>query len=75
MKSYYTIIVREDGTWSPQFGDYSKEVCEQEVIDQYRAQYKKKDIKIICTPRGQKYIDAAIKTLNFDLDKLPRDVS
>jgi hypothetical protein len=34
--TYYTLFIKEDGTWSPQFGDYVRKVVSDEKRDSYR---------------------------------------
>lgn len=34
-RPYYTLAIKEDGAWSPQFGDYDKQAVIQERIDSY----------------------------------------
>lgn len=44
---YHTLFTREDnGKWYPQFGDYVKRIVRDE-IENYRGEYKRKDIKIV----------------------------
>jgi hypothetical protein len=65
-RAYYTLAVREDGQWSPQFGDYSKSVVEQErddICDGYGGP-KKKDTRILKTGARQAELNAAIRALN-----------
>lgn len=59
-KKYYTLVVRRDGKWSPQFGDYSKEVVSDEEYDCYDTEVS----KIICTNDDQASIDAKVAELN-----------
>ncbi len=63
-RQYHSIITREDGKWSPQFGDFDKEVVKQEMEDSYRENFKAKDRKIITTGSSQKDINDAIAKLN-----------
>lgn len=62
-KHYYTVAVKweRDDPWSAQFGDYEREVCEQEAEDSYSDAYKTRIIKSAPT---QAAIDAAIAKLN-----------
>lgn len=59
-KKYYTLVVKRDGVWSPQFGDYDKEVVKDEEYDCYDTEVT----KIICTEPGQEFINAKVKGLN-----------
>lgn len=64
VRTYYTLAVREDGRWSPQFGDYERPHVDAER-DDYRDQgYKATHLKIIATGPLQADVDAAIATLN-----------
>ena len=66
-RKYYTLCTREDGVWAPQFGDYSREVVEQER-DDYRDSshqtYKARDLRIITSGDKQADINAAVAKLN-----------
>jgi hypothetical protein len=35
MTTYYTLLIKEDGVWAPQFGDYVRSVVAQEKRDSY----------------------------------------
>lgn len=66
-KKYYTGLTRDDGVWSPQFGDYDRQVVEDEMEDSFiacHAPYAKRDLKIIVTGDAQADIDAAVAKLN-----------
>jgi hypothetical protein len=60
---YFTLAVRDSGTWSPQFGDYDRDVVAQESTDAY-SNYKRADRKIIRTGDSHVEIDRAIAELN-----------
>jgi hypothetical protein len=66
-RKYYTLVIFEDGQWSPQFGDYSKADVKSEADDchfGYRA-IRRKDMKIIETNTAQQAeINAAVAELN-----------
>jgi hypothetical protein len=62
-RKYFTLCTRDDGGWSPQFGDYVRRVVDDER-DDYRQRVKAKDIKIITTDGTQAAIDAAVAVLN-----------
>lgn len=65
MATYYTLAVREDGRWAPQFGDYDKDVVKDEMWDTYLDEgYSPKDLKILRTDEAQSAINAAIAQLN-----------
>lgn len=57
---YYSLVVKENGVFALQFGDYNKQV----VIDEREDSYEGCKTKIICTKPDQASIDAAIKELN-----------
>jgi hypothetical protein len=66
MRTYWTLAIRESGVWAPQFGDYDREVVEQErldVLDGYDPPLKR-DTKVIKSGDLQADIDAAIAKLN-----------
>lgn len=68
-KKYYTLVIREDGIWSPQFGDYDKSVVTQEAIDSYSRdcdgkRIPVKDRKVLTTGPRQADINAAVAALN-----------
>jgi hypothetical protein len=67
MRKYYTLAIREDGVWTPQFGDYNRSVVEEErsyVVGHPSGEVKKKDTKVICSGSSQASINAAIAKLN-----------
>lgn len=64
MKRYYTLAVREDGVWSPQFGDYSRATVHEEMADMLDHDVRRKDLKVIETDDTQVSIMAAIERLN-----------
>lgn len=65
-RKYHTLCIREDGIWAPQFGDYSREVVEQERDDHRDSAngYKAKDMRIITSGDTQAAINAAVAKLN-----------
>jgi hypothetical protein len=68
-RPYYTLAVRQEGRWAPQFGDYQRERVEQEARDAYRVDHhgkaiKANDRKIVRTDPDCDAIDAAIRALN-----------
>jgi hypothetical protein len=63
-RPYYTIIVRENHIWSPQFGDYSRKATRQEEIDSYNDIHPR-DRTIICTADDQESINDCIARLNY----------
>lgn len=71
-RTYYTLAIREEGFYAPQFGDYSRAVVEQELedrvdSDRYRGRdaITRRDCKIIRTNGDQASINAAVKALNL----------
>jgi hypothetical protein len=62
-RPYFTLAIREDGRWSPQFGDYERAVVTQEARDAY-AHHHPRDRKIIATLPDCDSIDAGIAALN-----------
>lgn len=64
MKPYYTLLIRMNGKWSPQFGDYVKAVVAQERKDTY-SEFKGVDWQIVKTADDlQASIDAVVTELN-----------
>ena len=59
-RMYYSLIVKEDGKWSIQFGDYSRKVVEDEMRDEYEGQI----CRIIKTGDRQVEIEGAVDNLN-----------
>lgn len=67
MRTYYTLAVlpKADGQqWSPQFGDYDREVVAQELIDTKKDWPRGSKLLIIKTNDDQKSINEAIDNLN-----------
>lgn len=60
---YYTLVIREDGKWAPQFGDYKKSVVVQEITDSYH-HIPKGNRLIIETEEDQASIDIAVFDMN-----------
>ena len=65
-KTYYTLAVKTDGIWGPEFGDYELEVVAQELEDMYYCYdgLKKAHCEILRTTDDQPAIDAAVALLN-----------
>ena len=63
MKTYYVLLVKysSNDKWSDAFGDYDKEVVEDEAEDSYSDEYA---TEIIKTLDSQVLIDAEIARLN-----------
>jgi len=69
VKPYYTLAIREQGRWSPQFGDYKRAIVEQEERDNYTRDADgepilKRDRKIVRSAPDCDAIDEAIRQLN-----------
>jgi len=62
-KTYYTLAVRAEDQWCPEFGDYDLKTIDEEM-DCLSDDYKRKDLKIIATLDDQQSIDAKIAELN-----------
>jgi orotidine-5'-phosphate decarboxylase len=63
-RPYFMLCVREDGRWSPQFGDYSRAVVAQEAVDSY-SDYPRVARKIVrCSGDGHSDIAIAVAELN-----------
>lgn len=62
-RRYYTLAVRDQGVWGPQYGSYSRSDAHEEMLD-HAERYALKDLKIIRTDDEQAAIDAAIAKLN-----------
>ena len=58
---YYTLAVRVNGKWGPEFGDYDRETVKDEMED---CENEWCDMKVIRSGDTQKEIDAAIDYLN-----------
>lgn len=63
-RTYYTLAVREDGTWTPQFGDYSRKVVQDEMLDYRDHDHKAKNLRIVTSGDTQAEINAATSALN-----------
>lgn len=64
-RTYFTLAIKENGVWSPQFGDYSVFVVREEKRDRYESgEAKIKDMKIIPTLDTQEAINRGIARLN-----------
>lgn len=62
-KSYYSLLIKDSGKWMIHFGDYDREVVEDEQADVKGSEPKAKT-KIIRTGGTQAEIDAAVDELN-----------
>lgn len=74
--AYFMIYTRDDGEWSPQFGDSDRECVEQERIDTYLGQrrmryegdgkYLAADIRIVSFKRNPTQPQVTAKTLELN---------
>ena len=62
-RRYHSLVILQDGRWGPQFGDYSREVVEQEAEDSY-GDVPKKHRKIVTTGDKQADIVHRVAQLN-----------
>ena len=69
-RPYFTLAIREEGRWSPQFGAYERAIVAQESRDAY-AHVRKLDRKIVKSDPDCDAIDAAIAALNRNDPLLP----
>jgi len=72
---YYTLIVRtpeEGAKWTPQFGDYHREVCVDQMVDcKDNGEWPKgTQFKVIRSAPGQVSIDREIRIMNEAADFL-----
>jgi hypothetical protein len=63
-RPYFTLAVREDGIWAPQFGDYDRETVEFELEDYLDHDHKRRDLKIVKSSVRPADVAAAIARLN-----------
>lgn len=72
--AYFTLLIKQGNSFSPEFGDYSRETVEGEIdslmgsynLDEDRF-YLKRDFKIIKTTGKQSAIDAKVAEINSKL--------
>lgn len=62
-RMYFSLLTRDEGQWSQQFGDYDRQ-CVQAELDDMRRDYKLADLKIIKTGARQVDINEAVARLN-----------
>lgn len=63
-KKYFSLVVKEDGRWSVQFGDYDRECVESERDDYADRGHKASALRILATADSQAAIDLAVGKLN-----------
>ena len=69
-RTYFSLLVRfpDTGRWSPEFGDYTRAVVEEEMRDYRDHDYKARDLKIIATGDKPADVSAAVRALNYGKD-------
>ena len=68
MDKYYTLLIKQNGEWFPEFGSYSKlDVVAELTLNKREYNLTMDDTKIITTSSKQSAIDRAIKQLNISL--------
>lgn len=77
---YHTLLIKQMGAngftrWSPEFGDFDREVVEGEIdslVGSYCVDfdrfYKKSDFKIISTSNSQRAIDQKVASINEKME-------
>lgn len=66
MSRYYTLVELVGGKWSPQFGDYSREVVAQEIVDRADSDMRpRRFYKIVVSDDKQTSINATVAKLNL----------
>lgn len=66
MKKYYTLAIKENNVWTPEFGDYDLDCVKSELeayVDDYRS-FKRKDLKIVTSKGDGIAVVVAIRKLN-----------
>jgi hypothetical protein len=62
---YYTLLIREDGRWSAQFGDFNQWVVREEKKDwKFACGTLNKDMRIITTTENQEEINKVVNQFN-----------
>lgn len=65
VRSYFTLAVQEpQGKWSPQFGDYDRDLVVQELQDQKSDWPKGTHFKVVHSGPSQSEINAKIAAMN-----------
>ncbi len=73
-RKYYSLLVKLDNRWSPQFGDYVRKVVADEGDDTKHHYPKGTKMKIICTGDTQASIMAEVTRMNDVIAKCERAV-
>ena len=64
MANYWTLLVKENGVWGPQFGSFEYQDLVAELQDYRSHGVSNKSLKIIRTDETQEAIDSRIKAIN-----------
>jgi hypothetical protein len=64
--SYHLLLVREDGLWTPQFGDHDKECVEFEREDYRDHDIAARDLKIVRFARVPSNAQVTAKLAEFN---------
>lgn len=68
-RKYYTLLVKEDGKWMIEFGDYDRSLVLMEQVIECEHRRKKKDTKVITSGDTQEEINKAVDELNEEGNK------
>ena len=68
---YHTLLVKENDTWSPAFGDYDLDVVEQEAKDSHADD----KTRVISTGPDQEDINLVVACLNKQLDDMNVEIT
>jgi hypothetical protein len=71
-RRYWTLAIREDGVWAPQFGDYMRSVVADEAKDAYR-HVKGSDKAIFASAPTQRAINEKVAEMNAKEPALARE--
>lgn len=64
-RTYFILVVRwGDGVWRMEFGDYNRDIVEDERDDVYAHDHKKKNVKILQVEDTNDAITTALSDLN-----------
>lgn len=65
-RAYWILIVREEGIWAQEFGDYVKSVVVQERQDYLdsRLDFKARDVRIVCCMNTDEDILRVVREFN-----------
>lgn len=65
-RPYFWLVTRDNGVWSPQFGDYSYAVVLQERKDTYQQDYALRNIQILRGADNPEWINNWIALNNVE---------